>query len=93
MVKCAGVPEGSCGKEMSQGYTVIENKFYCPDCAAKHPVTKAAEERREKEQLAAEIEAEAMWNQVVGDKRSTTKKGKEITKDEFVEIVKSRRRP
>ena len=93
MAKCAGVPEGSCGKEMSQGYTVIENKFYCPDCAAKHPVTKAAEERRQKEEMAAEIEAEAMWKQVMGDIKTATVRGKEITKDEFVEIMKRRRRP
>jgi len=67
------------------GYTVIENQIYCPECAEKHPLVIEAAKRREKEEAAMEIMAEAMWQLASGPK------GKELTKEEFKEVVRARR--
>ena len=80
-----------CGKTMEMGYTIIENKIYCPDCAEKHPVVVEANRLREKEERAMEIIAEGLWKLTAGDVKKFGPKDKEITKDEFVEVVKRRR--
>jgi len=82
-----------CGKSMEMGYTIIENQIYCPECAEKHPVVIEAAKRREKEEAAMEIMAEAFWQLASGGKsvKKLGPKGKELTKEEFKEVVKARR--
>jgi predicted RNA-binding Zn-ribbon protein involved in translation (DUF1610 family) len=82
-----------CGKTIEMGYTVIENKIYCPECAEKHPLVIEANKRREQEEIAMDIMAEAMWALASGGKsvKKLGPKGKELTKEEFKEVVKARR--
>lgn len=73
---------------MDQGYTVIpndagESEFFCPECELEHPRVIEAQKEKEKDEVAREIIAEALWNQAVGKAESKQVKGKKITKGEF----------
>ena len=85
MVKCV-----SCGKEMEMGYTIIDNKIYCPECAEKHPVIVEMRKRREAFEKVMDVLGRMEFQKLSGGKKEITVSGRKITEDEYVLYYKHR---
>ena len=89
----------NCGREVSMGYTIIENKAYCPECTEKHPVIVEQKKRREAFDKVMDILARREFQQLSGGKPEITVSGRTITEDDYVlyykqrEMLKLRRAP